>query len=81
MSIETRLATFIPSDKLVHFFYGFMIFQCLTLIQTEAFAFWCVLAVAIAKECYDKFYKKTKIDWRDILFTILAPVIIILFKQ
>ena len=37
--------------------------------------------VAIAKECYDKFIKKTKIDYVDILFTILAPVIIIIFKE
>ena len=81
MSIETRLATFIPSDKLVHFFYGFMIFQALTIIMTESQSFYCVLGVAIAKECYDKFYKKTSIDWKDILFTILPAVIIILFKQ
>ena len=80
MSVETRIANFIPTDKLVHFFYGFMIFQSLTIIMTEAQSFWCILGVAIAKELYDKFKKKTMFSLMDIVFTILAPVITILLK-
>jgi hypothetical protein len=76
MSIEQKISNLIPSDKLIHFFYGFMIFQCLTIIMTESLSFWVVLGVAIAKELYDKFYKRTMFSVMDIVFTILAPAII-----
>lgn len=69
-----------PIDGIYHFYFGFFIFQISTLFFTEMTSFYIVCGVAIAKELYDKFIKKTKIDFLDIFCTVLPAIVIITFK-
>ena len=78
------LEKLVPSDKLAHFFY-------LTLLAfLSAFAYyeivcipkWFIIApcafIAVSKELFDKFVKRTTFDIVDILFSVASSIILYL---
>jgi hypothetical protein len=68
----------IAQDKLLHFFYGFLIFLVMALVVSNEVALLITLGVAIGKECYDLYIKKTVFDLIDIVFTVLSGTLITL---
>jgi len=62
-------------DKLLHSKYGNLIFilvfllsfVCLPFLSSLLISIVVLLTVGIVKELYDKYYKKTFIDWYDII--------------
>jgi hypothetical protein len=70
-NIRSKMAiTVVYTDKIIHFLGGFFISTCL---QTGdiSMVFPAVL-VGTGKELYDKYYKKTKFDWVDLLATVVG---------
>ena len=72
------------SDKLLHSKYGNMIFIATFLVAVLFLSVWKSLLIAaialgvigLCKELYDKYYKKTFIDWWDIVASFVPyPVI------
>ena len=61
----------IPKDKLLHSFYGVLVYILMSLVDLEL-ALWIVIILAVAKECYDE-YKYGRFDYVDILATITIP--------
>lgn len=67
-----KILTNIPKDKLLHSFYGTLIFtMCLYFLSIE-YSYLVVLVVGILKECYD-YYDYGKFDVLDIIATIAIP--------
>lgn len=66
----------IPNDKLLHSFYGVLIYISMSLINLEL-ALWAVVIIAMVKEFYDE-YMYGKFDYVDILYTIVIPCILYL---
>ena len=64
----------IPNDKLLHSFYGTVIYLLLSLFS-PIFAILTVIFVAIAKEVYDE-VKYKGFDIVDIVATILIPMML-----
>ena len=64
----------IPKDKLLHSFYGTVIYLLLSLFSPIV-AILTVIFVAIAKEVYDE-VKYKSFDIVDIIATILIPMIL-----
>lgn len=64
----------IPNDKLLHSFYGTVIYLLLSLFS-PIFAILTVIFVAIAKEVYDEIKYKS-FDIVDIIATILIPMLL-----
>ena len=74
-NLQTRLSN-IPSDKLLHFFYGSVLVGLFDLFIPHAIiTLVCVSMIAIAKETYDELERDSPIDLVDILFTILPAII------
>ncbi|MFD1292624.1 hypothetical protein ACFQ5N_02140 [Lutibacter holmesii] len=69
----------LQKDKLLHFFCGFFIYAIANIFLAEIYALLIVLIVAVCKELYDKYIKKTFIDYLDIGFTIFSGVILTIF--
>lgn len=84
IKIFDMLEKLVPSDKLAHFFY----FTLLAFLS--AFAYyeivcipkWFIIVpcafIAVSKELFDKFVKKTKFDAVDILFSVASSIILYL---
>jgi hypothetical protein len=82
--IFDTLEKLVPSDKLAHFFY----FTLLAFLS--AFAYyeiicipkWVIIApcafIAVSKELFDKFVKRTTFDIVDILFSVASSIILYL---
>ena len=66
----------IPKDKLLHSFYGVLIYISMSLINLEL-ALWSVVIIAMFKEFYDE-YMYGKFDYVDILYTVAIPYILYL---
>ena len=64
----------IPNDKLLHSFYGTVIYLLLSLFS-PIFAILTVIFVAIAKEVYDEIVF-SGFDWKDIIATIAIPIML-----
>lgn len=64
----------IPNDKLLHSFYGTVIYLLLSLFSPIV-AILTVIFVAIAKEVYDEIVYGG-FDWKDIIATILIPMLL-----
>lgn len=72
------------SDKLLHSKYGDMIFIATFLVAVLFLSVWKSLLIAamtlgvigLCKELYDKYYKKTFIDWWDIVASFVPYPII-----
>ena len=76
------------SDKLLHLMFGNTIFVVAFIIAYLLYSLWIALAMAIGvvllvgftKELYDKFIKRTFIDWYDIVAS-LTPYPLIKYIQ
>jgi len=72
----SRLAN-IPHDKLLHSWYGTLIYLVLTLLVPSFVALLIVIAIAISKEIYDSFHSKLHTaETLDAVYTIFIPFII-----
>lgn len=69
----------IPQDKANHFIYGLIIFLLSNIILNNLFSLIIVIVFAITKELYDQ-VKYEGFDWKDILATIISPLILIGFE-
>lgn len=65
----------IQKDKLLHSFYGTLLFVMFP--YSSYIAFSLVVMVAFLKEIYDE-YKYKGFCWKDIVYTILIPFILTL---
>ena len=63
----------ISKDKLLHGFYGGLLYAFLLFIFSEIIAFTIVLFIAVFKEIYDFFSAKHTADIFDIIATISIP--------
>ena len=78
------LEKLVPSDKLAHFFYFTLLafFSTFIYFQIDYLNKWSIIApcafIAVSKELFDKFVKKTKFDVVDILFSIASSIILYL---
>ena len=74
MDILFKKLALIPNDKLLHSFYGTLIYLLLSLFSPIV-AILTVIFVAIAKEVYDEIVYNG-FDWKDIIATILIPMLL-----
>lgn len=77
--IEDFFIKFLELDKLMHFFFGFLIYVLLIQIignRYSVLAFWIVFIVAILKEIFDFFYKRSNFDLFDIAWTVLPALVL-----
>ena len=65
----------IQKDKLLHSFYGTLLFVMIP--YSSYIALSVVVFIAFAKEIYDE-YKYKGFCWKDILYTIFIPTILFL---
>ena len=66
----------IPKDKLLHSFYGVLIYLVAALVS-PMFGVIAVVVIAIAKEVYDEI-KYGGFDWKDIIATVAVPMVLFL---
>ena len=66
----------IPKDKLLHSFYGVLIYLVAALVS-PMFGVIAVVVIAIAKEVYDEI-KYGGFDWVDIVATVAIPMALFL---
>lgn len=69
----------IPQDKANHFIYGLLIFLLSNVFLNNLFSLIVVIIFAIIKELCDQ-VKYGGFDWKDILATIISPLILIGFE-
>lgn len=67
----------IPKDKLLHSFYGMVIFIITLVLSTKLIALGVVAIVAIVKEVYDQWRYKGA-DWKDVVATVLIPLLLVM---
>lgn len=70
----------IPEDKANHFVYGFVIYLLANIFLIDFYSLLVVLTIAIGKEVYDELSKKGRMEFLDIMYTIVPALLIILFK-
>ena len=66
----------LPHDKLLHSFYGTIVYL-LTALINPLFGIICVVLIAVAKELYDEFIYGG-FDWVDIVATLGIPMALFL---
>ena len=66
----------IPKDKLLHIFYGVLIYLVAALVS-PMFGVIAVVVIAVAKEVYDE-RKYGGFDWKDIIATVAIPMVLFL---
>lgn len=71
-----QLIADIPKDKLLHNFYGVLIYLVAALVS-PVFGIIAVVVIAIAKEVYDEI-KYGGVDWVDIVATVAIPMVLFL---
>lgn len=76
--IFQKLAS-IQHDKLLHSFYGTVIYLLLSLFSPIV-AILTVIFVAIAKEVYDEIVYGG-FDWKDIIATIAIPMLLVVYNK
>lgn len=72
-----RIMSSIEHDKLLHSFYGTLLFALMLVVVQVWIAFGVVVVVAIIKEVYDQ-WKYKGFDWKDIVATILVPLVLVM---
>jgi hypothetical protein len=70
----------IPQDKANHFIYGFTIYIISNLFLNAYASFSIVYLFALGKECYDE-YSYGGFDIKDLLSTIIAPIILMFLSK
>ena len=68
----------IPNDKLLHSFYGTLIFAVQLFFVSHITAFFVVFTLAVLKEVYDYFMPNHTPDIFDIVATVGIPLILTL---
>ena len=71
-----QLLADIPKDKLLHSFYGVLIYLVAALVS-PMFGVIAVVVIAIAKEAYDEI-RYGGFDWKDIIATVAVPMVLFL---
>ena len=66
----------IPKDKLLHNFYGVLIYLVAAVVS-PMFGIIAVVVIAIAKEVYDEI-KYCGFDWVDVVVTVAIPMVLFL---
>ena len=66
----------IPKDKLLHSFYGVLIYLVAAVVS-PMFGIIAVVVISVAKEVYDEI-KYGGFDWVDIVATVAIPMILFL---
>lgn len=66
-----QLLASIPKDKLLHSFYGVLIYTAVSLVD-PVFAIVATLCVAIAREVWNE----SGFDWKDVGATVVVPAIL-----
>lgn len=66
----------IPKDKLLHNFYGVLIYLVAALVS-PVFGIIAVVVIAVAKEAYDEI-RYGGFDWKDIIATVAVPMVLFL---
>lgn len=66
----------IPKDKLLHSFYGVLIYLVAALVS-PVFGVIAVVVIAIAKEVSDEI-RYGGFDWKDIIATVAVPMVLFL---
>ena len=66
----------IPHDKLLHSFYGVLIYVVASLVN-PIFGIIAVVVIAVAKEAYDEI-RYGGFDWKDIIATVAVPMVLFL---
>ena len=69
-----RYLASIPHDKLLHSFYGILIYVVASLVN-PMFGILAVIVAAVAKELYDEFIYGG-FDWKDIIATVGIPLLL-----
>lgn len=69
-----KYMTSIPNDKLLHSFYGTLIYICVSFVDS-LFALLVAALIAIVKEVYDR-VDYGRFDWKDIAATVFIPVLL-----
>lgn len=65
----------IEHDKLLHSFYGTLLFALMLVVVQVWIAFGVVVVVAVIKEVYDQ-WKYKGADWKDAVATVLVPLLL-----
>jgi len=78
--ILARMVDVFTIDGLAHFFYGFFIYNLLTLFCSPFWSGIILLTIAILKELYDYFSAYHSADFWDIVMTIAPAVFQILLS-
>ena len=71
-----QLMADIPKDKLLHSFYGVLIYLVAALVS-PVFGVIAVVVIAIAKEVSDEI-RYGGFDWKDIIATVAVPMVLFL---
>ena len=71
-----QLMADIPKDKLLHSFYGVLIYLVAVLVS-PMFGIIAVVVIAVAKEAYDEI-RYGGFDWKDIIATVAVPMVLFL---
>ena len=71
-----QLIADIPKDKLLHNFYGVLIYLVAALVS-PVFGVIAVVVIAIAKEVSDEI-RYGGFDWKDIIATVAVPMVLFL---
>lgn len=71
--IIQKLAS-IRTDRLLHSFYGTLVFALLAFIDADL-AMIGVVAIAVGKEVYDRYWG-SGFDWIDVVYTVMVPVVL-----
>ena len=71
-----QLMADIPKDKLLHNFYGVLIYLVAALVS-PMFGIIAVVVIAVAKEAYDEI-RYGGFDWKDIIATVAVPMVLFL---
>lgn len=72
-----RIMSSIEHDKLLHSFYGTLLFALMLIVVPVWTAFVVVVVVAIMKEVHDQ-WKYKGFDWKDIVATIIVPLVFVM---
>ena len=72
-----KIMSSIEHDKLLHSFYGKIVFALMLVVVQVWIAFGVVVVVAIMKEVYDQ-WKYKGADWKDIVATVVVPLALVM---